>query len=63
METTNTNTVEINANEITVSTLDRMNSFLDNPSIKFCLMVLLLYSLDIIDTMTMAKNSLNNAVT
>ena len=35
-----------------------MNSFLLKPSIKFCLIVLLLYSLPIILTTTMAKNNL-----
>ena len=36
-----------------------MNSFLLNPSIKFCFMVLLLYSFPIIDTTTIAKKNLN----
>lgn len=38
-----------------------MNSFLLNPSMRFCLMVLLLYSLPIILTTTMAKKNLNCA--
>ena len=34
-----------------------MNSFLLNPSIRFCLRVLLLYSLAIIETITIAKKN------
>lgn len=62
MDTTNTNPVEIRANEITVRNLESMNSFLESPSIKFCFIVLLLYSFAIIETMTMAKKSLKKAV-
>ena len=36
-------------------------SFLFSPSIKFCFNVLLLYSLPIIDTTTIAKKNLNKA--
>lgn len=50
------------ANTRTVRNFESTNSFLDRPSIRFCLMVLLLYSFDIIDTMTMARKSLNQAV-
>jgi hypothetical protein len=62
IETTNTKIVEINAKDITVKNFERMNSFFDKPSIRFCLMVLLLYSLAIIETMTIARNNLKNAV-
>ena len=57
----NTNNVEITENNITVKNLERTNSFLLNPSIKFCLRVLLLYSLAIIETITIAKNNLRIA--
>ena len=62
-ETIKTNMVDIKENETTVKNLERINSFLDKPSIKFCFMVLLLYSLAIIETMTIARKSLKNAVT
>jgi hypothetical protein len=62
IETSKTKKVEINENEITVKNFESTNSFLESPSIKFCFMVLLLYSLDIIETMTMARNSLKKAV-
>jgi hypothetical protein len=62
-DTTKTKTVEIKAKEMTVKNLDRINSFFESPSIRFCFIVLLLYSLAIMDTMTMAKKSLKTAVT
>ena len=47
------------AKTVTVKNLEITNSFLLKPSIRFCLMVLLLYSFPIILTTTIAKKNLN----
>lgn len=62
-ETTKRKIVEIIENNTTVRNLDAKNSFLLSPSMRFCFRVLLLYSLDIMDTITIAKKSFNQAAT
>jgi len=57
IETMKRKKVEITANTSTVRNLDKINSRLLNPSIRFCFKVLLLYSLDIIETITIARNN------
>ena len=60
-ETTNRKMVEIKENTVTVKNLEAMNSFLLRPSIKFCFSVLLVYSLDIMETITIARNNFSKA--
>jgi hypothetical protein len=56
-ETTIRKKVDITAKRRTVINFDKTNSFLLNPSIRFCFKVLWLYSLDIIETITIARKS------
>ena len=56
-----TKIVEPKAKTTTVKNLDWMNSFLLNPSIKFCFNVPYVYSLAIIETMTIARNNFKMA--
>ena len=59
MDIKNINIVDTNEKNTSVKNFERMNSFLLKPSIRFCFKVLLLYSLPIILTTTMAKKNLN----
>jgi hypothetical protein len=55
------NNVEIMENKTTASTFEVRNSFLLKPSMRFCFIVLLLYSLATMETIITAKNILKNA--
>lgn len=60
---TPTKTVDKIDSTATIKNLDNTNSDLDKPSIKFCLSVLLEYSLETIETITNKRKNLKIAAT
>jgi hypothetical protein len=56
-----TNKVESAEKTATTITLEAINSLFESPSIRFCFKVRLLYSFEIIETITTAKKSLKKA--
>ena len=58
-----TKSVDTPEKTTTVRNLESINSFLLNPSMRFCFKVLLLYSFAVIDTITTARKNLSIAAT